>query len=185
MHYPESPKVSKYQYTCKSLMLRQAKTMTFLIKCNNLQWALKLPTVKFLKCPIMKNIILFVYNLRSLWETWKLVWVFSTCKFSQIKLFLKMKTIHWYLLFPKAELCNVLPWTIFFEVKLLLFIPLRAKWVGKFIEIRHKKIFTHRYTEYPWVSGTLSLCDYVTLWPIFPKNGPCSFVSVWRYFNFL
>ena len=48
----------------------------------------------------------------------------------------------------------------------LFLIPLRAKRVGEFIEISAQKNFTHPYTEYHWVSVTLSLCNSVTLWPI-------------------
>ena len=50
--------------------------------------------------------------------------------------------------------------------------PLRAKRVGEFIEIRHKKNITHPYTEYPWVFVTLQLCDSVTLRPFFCENDP-------------
>ena len=68
-------------------------------------------------------------------------------------------------------------------------IPLRAKRVGEFIEIRTKKNFTHPYTEYPWVSLTLWLCHSVaiffvklTLLNIFDQNffriGP--FWAVWQ-----
>ena len=43
-----------------------------------------------------------------------------------------------------------------FGNKTLLY-PYASKRVGEFIEIRHKKNFTHPYTEYPWVSVTLGL----------------------------
>ena len=49
-----------------------------------------------------------------------------------------------------------------------MLIPLWAKRAGEFIEIRHKKISpTHILNTL----GCLSLCNFVTLWPMLRTNG--------------
>ena len=84
--------------------------------------------------------------------------------------------LNYYFTFKTQALCPIIQLQQISDQQMVKFIPLRAKRVGEFIEIRHKKISPTR------ILSTLEVCHSVTLWPINPQLYQLSAMGLGRNF---